>query len=86
MPIRKTTISRAKNKFFYSLIIVIYSFNAIISFEEKGFIIGPIQWVTGTLYPRVKRPRPEADHSPPTSVEVKKTWMYTPTPTYVFMV
>jgi hypothetical protein len=27
----------------------------------------------------------EADHSPPTSAEVKKTWTYTPTPAYVFM-
>jgi hypothetical protein len=27
----------------------------------------------------------EADHSPPTSAEVKKTWMYTSTPPYVFM-
>jgi hypothetical protein len=26
-----------------------------------------------------------ADHSPPTSVEVKKTWVYTSTPAYVFM-
>jgi hypothetical protein len=29
------------------------------------------------LSPRVKR---EADHSPPTSVEVKKIWIYTSTP------
>jgi hypothetical protein len=27
----------------------------------------------------------EADHSPPTSAEVKKMWIYTPTPPYVFM-
>jgi hypothetical protein len=27
----------------------------------------------------------EADHSPPTSAEVKKTWIYTSTPPYVFM-
>jgi hypothetical protein len=27
----------------------------------------------------------EADHSTPTSAEVKKTWIYTSTPPYVFM-
>jgi hypothetical protein len=41
----------------------------------------PIQWV-----PRVMRPGREADHSPPTSAEVKKTWLYTSTPPYAFMV
>jgi hypothetical protein len=28
----------------------------------------------------------DTDHSPPTSAEVKKTWIYTSTPPYVFMV
>jgi hypothetical protein len=42
--------------------------------------------VYGGLFSRgVKRPGREADHSPPTSAEVKKTWMYTSTPPYVFM-
>jgi hypothetical protein len=27
----------------------------------------------------------ETDHSPPTSAEVKKMWIYTSTPPYVFM-
>jgi hypothetical protein len=37
--------------------------------------------VTGGSFPwGVKRQGPEADHSPPTSVEVKKTWVYTFTP------
>jgi hypothetical protein len=35
--------------------------------------------------PGVKRPGREADHSPPNSAEVKKTWVYTSTPPYVFM-
>jgi hypothetical protein len=35
---------------------------------------------TGALSPEVKRQRREADHSPPTSDEVKKMWIYTPTP------
>jgi hypothetical protein len=40
----------------------------------------------GALFPGVKRPGREADHSPPTSAEVKKTWVYTSTPPYVYMV
>jgi hypothetical protein len=32
----------------------------------------PIQWVSGTLSPGVKRQRREADHSPASSAEVKK--------------
>jgi hypothetical protein len=38
------------------------------------------------LFPReVKRPESEADHSPATSAEVKKTCIYTSTSSYVFM-
>jgi hypothetical protein len=40
----------------------------------------PIQWVLEALSPRIKRPGREADHSPPTSAEVKKMWIYTSTP------
>jgi hypothetical protein len=40
---------------------------------------------TGGSFPRVKRQGREADHSPPTSAEVKKMWIYTSTPLYVFM-
>jgi hypothetical protein len=40
---------------------------------------------TGALSPGVKRPGREADHSPPTSVEIKNTWVYTSTPPYAFM-
>jgi hypothetical protein len=40
----------------------------------------PIQWVPGALLPGVK-----ADHSPPTTAEVKKMWAYTSTPPYVFV-
>jgi hypothetical protein len=45
----------------------------------------PIQWVPGALFLGVKRPRYEADHSPPSSAEVKNAWSYTSTPQYVFM-
>jgi hypothetical protein len=44
----------------------------------------PIQWVPGALSMGVKRPGREADHSPSTSVEVKKIWIYTFTPPYAF--
>jgi hypothetical protein len=30
-----------------------------------------IQWLPGAISPRVKRPEHEADHSPPSSAEVK---------------
>jgi hypothetical protein len=45
----------------------------------------PIQWVQGALSPEVKRQGREADHSPPTSAEVKKICIYTPTAPYAFM-
>jgi hypothetical protein len=40
----------------------------------------PIQWVPEALFPGVKRPRREVNHSPPTNAEVKKIWIYTSTP------
>jgi hypothetical protein len=40
---------------------------------------------TGTLSLGVKRPGCEADHSLPSSAEVKNAWSYTSTPQYVFM-
>jgi hypothetical protein len=40
---------------------------------------------TGGFFLGVKRPGSDADHSPPTSAEVKKTWIYTSTNPYVFM-
>jgi hypothetical protein len=45
----------------------------------------PIQLILGALSPWVKRPVREADHSLPTSAEVKKTWICTSTPPYAFM-
>jgi hypothetical protein len=38
----------------------------------------------GGSFPGVKRPVREADHSPPTSADVKKIWVYTSTPPYAF--
>jgi hypothetical protein len=42
-----------------------------------GSIQPPIHWVPRALSPGAKRQGREADHSPPTSAEVKKTWSYT---------
>jgi hypothetical protein len=41
--------------------------------------------VLGPLSREVNWPGREADHSPPASTEVKKTWIYTYTPPYIFM-
>jgi hypothetical protein len=35
-------------------------------------------------FPWVKRPRREADHSPPSNAEVKKEWSCSPLPPYAF--
>jgi hypothetical protein len=43
------------------------------------------QKVPGALSPGVKRSGREAHHSPPTSAEVKKMWIYASTPPYAFM-
>jgi hypothetical protein len=40
----------------------------------------PIQWVSGALSPEIKRPGREINHSPPSSAEVKKTWIYKSAP------
>jgi hypothetical protein len=45
----------------------------------------PIQWILGALSPRIKRQGREVDHSLPTCAEVKKMWIYTSTPPYIFM-
>jgi hypothetical protein len=39
----------------------------------------PIKWIPGILSPGLKRQRREADHSPPSSAEVKNVWRYTST-------
>jgi hypothetical protein len=45
----------------------------------------PVQWVLGALSSWVKWLGREADHSHPTSAEVKKMWIYISTPPYTFM-
>jgi hypothetical protein len=50
----------------------------------KSDYLGPTQtrnqWVPEALSPGVKWPEREANHSPPASTEVKKSWIYTSTP------
>jgi hypothetical protein len=45
----------------------------------------PIQWARRALFLGVKRSGRKADHSPPTNVEIKNTWVYTSNPPYVFI-
>jgi hypothetical protein len=45
----------------------------------------PVQCVPEALSPGLKQPGHEAEHSPPTSAEVKKNWIYKATPPYAFM-
>jgi hypothetical protein len=53
--------------------------NVLLATSSRSVLqpIQPIRWVSGTLSPWVMRPGREADHSPPTSADVKKTWIYT---------
>jgi hypothetical protein len=50
-----------------------------------GPIQPPIQWAEEALSPVVKRLGRETGHSPPTSVEVKQTWVYTFILPYTFI-
>jgi hypothetical protein len=54
---------------------------------QTGSGVHPTSYTMGTggLSLGVKRPGCEANHSLPTSVEVKIMWIYTSTPPYVFM-
>jgi hypothetical protein len=45
----------------------------------------PIEWILGALSLGVKWKGREADHSPATSAEVKKMWIYTSTSPYAFI-
>jgi hypothetical protein len=45
----------------------------------------PIKWEPGILSPGIKHLGHGADHSPPSSTKVTKTWSYTSTTPYSFM-
>jgi hypothetical protein len=53
---------------------------AIASRLAVGSTQPPIQWVSGVFPPGVKWPGREADHSPPSSAEVKNAWRYNSAP------
>jgi hypothetical protein len=50
----------------------------------SGAHAAPYPMGTRVLFLKVKRPGREADHSPPSSGEIKNAWSYTSTPQYVF--
>jgi hypothetical protein len=54
---------------------------------QTGSGAHPASYIMGTggSFPRGKVAGREADHSPPTSAEVNKTWIYTSTPPYALM-
>jgi hypothetical protein len=56
---------------------------SVLHVVQTGSGVHPTSYPMGTQ--GVKRPRREADHSPPTSPEVKKMSIYTSTPPYAFM-
>jgi hypothetical protein len=54
------------------------------SIPALGPTQNPIQWIAEALSSGVKRSGREADHSPPSTSDVKNAWSYTSTE-YVFM-
>jgi hypothetical protein len=70
---------------FCILVYIMLSFVRI--WVGMGVVRHPASYPMGTRdsFPGVKRPGREADHSPPSSAEVKNAWSYTSIPQYVFM-
>jgi hypothetical protein len=62
-----------------------FAFPSTLSRPALGPTQPPVQWVPGALSPGVKWLGYEADHSLPSSAEVKKMWIHTSTPPYTFM-
>jgi hypothetical protein len=56
---------------------------------ESGPALGPtqpaLQWAPRDLSLGVKRPKREADNSPPSNADIKNAWSYTPILQYAFM-
>jgi hypothetical protein len=71
---RDSSHSRVKNFLFINVV-------------KTGFGAHPASYPVGIAgsFPGVKRPVREAGHSNPTSPKVKKIWVYSSTPPYVFM-
>jgi hypothetical protein len=73
-------------KFIFVILIFILTDNTTASGQALGPSRSPVQWIPGSLSPEVGQPGRVANHSPPSSAEVKKAWGYTPLPQYAFMV
>jgi hypothetical protein len=67
------------------IIIIIIIIIIMPSRQALGSTQPPIQWVPRSFSPEIKRQGCEAHHSPPTNPGIKKTWIYTSSPPYVFM-
>jgi hypothetical protein len=57
-----------------------WEFFTTASIPALGLTQPPTQWIPGALSLVVKRPGREANHSHPSSAEVKNVWSYTSTP------
>jgi len=57
-----------------------FPFTTFLSTPNLGPTKPPIKWIPEALSLGIKRPVREADHSPPSTVEVKNAWSYTSTP------
>jgi hypothetical protein len=60
--------------------------NKFIHVDRTGSGVNQISYIMGTggSFSGLKQTGREIDHSPPTNAEVKKIWIYTSTPPYVF--
>jgi hypothetical protein len=76
---------RAGRPRFYSRQRQYYSLFSIASTPVLGPTQPPIQWVPRTFAPGIKRPGHQADHTSPSSAEVKDSGAIPPLPPYVFM-
>jgi hypothetical protein len=69
-----------QHRFHKHLTILCYMYTACSSPQHPNWLWGPssllFNWYQG-LFPGVKQPRCEADHSPQSSAEVKNEWRYT---------
>jgi hypothetical protein len=65
--IRKNLVLYSASSFFVMIVL------------KTSFLQPPIQWVQGALSLGVRRPGREADHTPPSSADVKNVWSYTST-------
>jgi hypothetical protein len=66
-----------------SFILPAYDIQEFSPCSVKNFYFSTSSRPAGS-FPWVKLPRREAVHTPPTSAKVKKMWIYTSTPPYVF--